>query len=119
VLTEAEVGGYRHFRCHVGHAFSLESLVGEQTEDVERALWAAVRSLEEGAALAQRVGRTAATPDLRRRFVIRHQDLLRQADLIRRILLRGPTLEGAAETDTEKEEVGGVQVGPEEPPQPH
>ncbi len=118
VLTESDVGGFRHFRCHVGHAFSLESLVGEQSEDVERALWAGVRSLEEGAALARRLGRTAATPDLRHRFADRHQDLLQQAELIRRILLRGPTLDGAAGTDAEKEEMSGVQPAPAGP-EPH
>lgn len=68
------IGEHRHFRCHVGHAFSLDSLLGEQGEDLERALWAAVRSLEESAALSHH--------------------LMQQADVIRRILLRGePTLE--------------------------
>src|SRR5262249_47369312 len=55
VLTEAHTSGFQHFRCHVGHAFSLESLVREQSEEMERALWAAVRSLEESAALSRRL----------------------------------------------------------------
>ncbi len=97
VLTEVEIGGFRHYRCHVGHAFSLESLVGEQNEDLERALWSAVRSLEESAALSRRVSRSQASEDLRRRFVEKERDLRGQADIIRRILLRG-------EPDMEKPE---------------
>jgi two-component system chemotaxis response regulator CheB len=43
------------FRCRVGHAFSSESMVAAHDESVERALWAALRALEERAALARRV----------------------------------------------------------------
>ncbi|HET8540897.1 MAG TPA: chemotaxis protein CheB [Anaeromyxobacter sp.] len=89
VLTETDVGEFRHFRCHVGHAFSLESLLSEQSEDVERALWAAVRSLEESAALSRRMSRTQSDRDLRRRFSDKEQDLSQQAEVIRRILLQG------------------------------
>jgi len=104
VLTEVEVGGFSHYRCHVGHAFSLESLVGEQNEDVERALWSAVRSLEEGAALSQRIGRSQGR-DMQRRFLDKEQDLLAQADLIRRILLRGrPEIEEREEPQVPAEE---------------
>ncbi len=55
VLTEVQPGVFQHFRCHVGHAFSLESLVREQSEELERTLWAAVRALEESAALSRRL----------------------------------------------------------------
>jgi two-component system chemotaxis response regulator CheB len=94
VLTEVTVGDFRHFRCHVGHAFSLDSLIGEQTEEVERALWAAVRSLEEGSAMARRLSFTQANESLRQRFSERELSLRHQADVIRRILLHGePRLE--------------------------
>ncbi len=109
VLTEIEVGGFRHYRCHVGHAFSLESFIHEQSEDVERALWSAVRSLEEGAALSARVSRSQPAKELKRRFAEKEQDLLQQADLIRRVLLRGqPDLEEPEETrGLEAEEAPG------------
>jgi two-component system chemotaxis response regulator CheB len=35
------------FRCHTGHAYSAQSLVAAAGEEVEQALWTAVRSLEE------------------------------------------------------------------------
>ncbi len=99
VLTEVTVGEFRQFRCHVGHAFSLDSLIGEQTEEVERALWAAVRSLEEGSALARRLSFVQPGDALRERFADRETSLRHQAEIIRRILLRGsPRVEGE-ETD--------------------
>jgi two-component system chemotaxis response regulator CheB len=89
VLTETRAGEFQHFRCHVGHAFSFESLVQEQTEEMERALWAAVRSLDEGAALSTRLARTATGLELRKRFVEKGENQRRQADVIRRLLLDG------------------------------
>jgi len=55
VLWELRDGNLLRFRCHVGHAYSLDSLLEEQARDVERALWAALRALEEKAALARRM----------------------------------------------------------------
>jgi two-component system, chemotaxis family, protein-glutamate methylesterase/glutaminase len=91
VLTEAQAGVFQHFRCHVGHAFSLESLVREQSEEMERALWASVRSLEEGAALSRRLSLTE-TGDLKERFAEKAGTQLQQAELIREILLHGERL---------------------------
>ena len=41
------------FRCHTGHAYTLESLAAAQQERVEDSLWSAVRALEEQAALLE------------------------------------------------------------------
>lgn len=92
VLSEANVGPFRLYRCHVGHAFSLESLLGAQNEEVERALWSAVRALEEGAALAGRLEEAQVDGDLRRRFRDKEQTLRRQAELLRQIALRAEPL---------------------------
>ena len=55
VLWELHDGNLIRFRCHVGHAYSSDSLLAEQSDGVEKALWSAVRSLEEKAALARRM----------------------------------------------------------------
>lgn len=91
VLTEARTEVFQHFRCHVGHTFSLEGLVQQQSEEMERALWAAVRALEESAALSSRL--SASGPgELRNRFAEKANTQLREAEFIRHMLLHGTLL---------------------------
>jgi two-component system, chemotaxis family, protein-glutamate methylesterase/glutaminase len=59
-LRETEAGGTTSYRCRVGHAYTLESLLARHGETVERALWTAYRALEERAAMARRVARRLA-----------------------------------------------------------
>jgi two-component system chemotaxis response regulator CheB len=90
-LTEAHAGAFEHFRCHVGHAFSMESLVREQSESLERALWAAVRALEESSGLSRRLA-LRERGVLSQRFSEKAQTQNEQAELIRQILLQGALL---------------------------
>ena len=43
------------FRCHTGHAYSIDSLIAAVSEGVDAALWTAVRALEEAGLLMQHV----------------------------------------------------------------
>ena len=58
-LWEADEGGIVRFRCRVGHVYSPESMLSAQTDSVDRALWVALRSLEERAALTHRLSERA------------------------------------------------------------
>ena len=83
-----EEGDLPKFRCRVGHAYSLRALVAAENDALEGALWAAVRSLEENAALKKR---TAASQRTETRVSKRLQDdadaLLEHAKLIRETVL--------------------------------
>jgi two-component system chemotaxis response regulator CheB len=59
VLFERHEGDLERFQCSVGHVFSIESLSSAQAEALENALWAAVRSLEDRAALLRRLATRA------------------------------------------------------------
>lgn len=62
VLTVNDTGdsGFRLFRCRVGHAFSLESLVPLKEDELETALWTAIEVCEELASLHDEKGKVAA-----------------------------------------------------------
>ena len=55
VLWEVRDDELVKFRCRVGHAYSDEALLVHQSENLEAALWTALRALEEHSALARRL----------------------------------------------------------------
>jgi two-component system, chemotaxis family, protein-glutamate methylesterase/glutaminase len=56
VLWEVNDSELVRFRCRVGHAYNEEGLLVHQAENLEAALWTALRALEEHAALGRRLG---------------------------------------------------------------
>jgi two-component system chemotaxis response regulator CheB len=81
-----------HFRCRTGHAFSPESLLAKQSDTLDAALWAALRSLEENAAMARRMAKRAREHDnemSRRRYERRAHDAETHAKLLRSMLETG------------------------------
>jgi len=100
VLTRVEQGGVPRFRCHTGHAFSLDSLLASATEKVEEMLWSALRAVEETVALlteAASAGRRGddAGPDTAPadpRFLDKAREARERAELIRKAVLRHQTL---------------------------
>lgn len=103
---EAMIG----FRCRVGHAYSPESLAAAQSEEIDAALWAAVRALEEHAALARRLeermggaGRVA----IEERYARRASDAEHYAATLRRILTEDEKRDPGNGQDREQE--GGEQ----------
>jgi two-component system, chemotaxis family, protein-glutamate methylesterase/glutaminase len=75
-----------HFRCRIGHAYTLNALLAGENNALETALWAAVRALQENAELKERaaamVERSGSSSDAGR---IREdaKAQMEQAELIR------------------------------------
>lgn len=55
VLLELEEGGRVRFRCHTGHAYSVESLLAAMGAGIEQAVDTAERALEEGSLLMKQI----------------------------------------------------------------
>jgi two-component system chemotaxis response regulator CheB len=91
VLFKIEDGPLIRFRCRVGHAWSPESLTARQSSDLESALWMALRSLEEKAALSRQLGGRALDRghDLASsRFDLDAEEAMRAAELLRELIGR-------------------------------
>jgi two-component system chemotaxis response regulator CheB len=80
------------FRCHVGHMYNGEVLLGEQTEALEAALWTAVRTFREKSVLARQLAtceRRADQTDSADRFDEQAEQAERHGALIHSLLLKG------------------------------
>lgn len=88
-LWEIDDGQLVRYRCRVGHAFSSQTMVVEQSQAVERALWMGLRALEESATLTRRLAKRAAEQKAMhsaQRFNERAEYIEAQADVLRTTL---------------------------------
>jgi two-component system chemotaxis response regulator CheB len=102
VLWELQEGALTRYRCHVGHVYSIESMIEEQGQTLEAALWTAVRALEERAALLSRLATQAETRGhnhTSERFLRAAADAEQDADAVRKVLAKG-TLKNDPEAPT-------------------
>ncbi len=100
VLWELDGEQMVRFRCRVGHAYTASSLGLEQSDEVERALWAAMRGMEEAAALARRMAERAELgkhPRLAKQYRDRAEGKMEQAELLRNLIVESKTGPVAAE----------------------
>lgn len=90
VLWEHTDENAARYRCRVGHAFSPDTLLAQQSEALESALWAALRALEEKASLSRRLQRRAIENRhtlLAERFGAQMREAEKRATLVRHALL--------------------------------
>jgi two-component system chemotaxis response regulator CheB len=92
VLWEVHDENLLRFRCRVGHAYSVDSILAGQSQAVEEPLWMALKTLEESASLSRRMAKHArewGKDWLAKRFDEKVQEAERRAALIRQVLVMG------------------------------
>jgi len=99
-LWQANLPALVQFRCHVGHIYSADGLVREQTEVLERSLWSALRVFADKALLMRQLARQARQQgDLedaesleeKARLAERHNESLRRVIEENGVMLGGDT----------------------------
>lgn len=63
VLVQIEEGSIVRFRCHTGHAFSLQTLLAEVSESIDSGLWDTLRAIEERIMLLKQTADLAEAAD--------------------------------------------------------
>jgi two-component system, chemotaxis family, protein-glutamate methylesterase/glutaminase len=89
VLWEEDDDQLFGYRCRVGHVYSYDALIGEQTESIERALWAGLRAIEEKQSLLERLAKQSQERRLTRsaeRFEGAAKELEEPASTFRHLL---------------------------------
>jgi two-component system chemotaxis response regulator CheB len=84
-LWELDTEGYLRFRCRVGHAYTPDTLLKDQEDATDKALWSAVRALEESAAVSRRLAKTSDA--FQEHYLERAREREGNAAIIRRLLM--------------------------------
>jgi two-component system chemotaxis response regulator CheB len=92
VLLQMKEGTLFRFRCHTGHAYSVESLLADITEKMDEALWNSIRAFEEGELFMRHMAEHldhGNTDHSAASFLKRADDTKRLANLMRQAATNG------------------------------
>jgi two-component system, chemotaxis family, protein-glutamate methylesterase/glutaminase len=102
VLLQVKESSLFRFRCHTGHAYSVESLLTDITEKMDDALWNSIRAFEEGELfmrhMAKHLGQGENSQSAES-FLKRADEAKRRANLMRQATINGAGLHSASATE--------------------
>lgn len=94
------------FRCHIGHSFTADVFLSEQTQNIENALWSAVRAMEEKVTFSRQMSERMKNYNLQS-AAAKYEDHAKSLDgevsLIREIILKGFATKRTIAAETEEE----------------
>jgi two-component system chemotaxis response regulator CheB len=96
ILREVHEGDVVRFRCRVGHAYTSQTMLEAQGDSIERALWTAVRQLEERSLLIRKLAAAArgrGHEGVAAMFEDRGVALGREVTVLRELIAGGRALE--------------------------
>lgn len=88
-LWKVSESDFEMYRCRIGHVFTVDSLGAAVDQAVESSLWTAIRSLEEGAVVANNLARKAnldRLPAARHAHEERARELLSHSQVLRDLI---------------------------------
>jgi two-component system chemotaxis response regulator CheB len=97
VLLKIKEGVSTRFRCHTGHAYSLDTLLAEISQSVEESLWNSLRAIEETELLLDHMAahlRESSDADALTFVEQKVQESKRQQQLVRQALMKHRNLSG-------------------------
>lgn len=102
VLLQMKEGTLFRFRCHTGHAYSVESLLADITEKMDDALWNSIRAFEEGELfmrhMAEHLDHSENSPSAES-FLKRADDAKRRANLMRQAATNGVEMHATSRSE--------------------
>jgi two-component system chemotaxis response regulator CheB len=114
VLWELRNGNLLRYECQIGHVYNEDSLLRDQINMLEYALWSAVRVLEQRAALTARLAVFAEQKGHQHsagRFKRSSEDAERNADIIRQLIQREELINPPLPETGDEGQSGDVSMG--------
>ena len=102
VLLQMKEGTLFRFRCHTGHAYSVESLLADITEKMDDALWNSIRAFEEGELFMRHMAEHVVHGESEHSaesFLKRADDAKRRANLMRQAATNGAEVQTSGRTE--------------------
>jgi two-component system chemotaxis response regulator CheB len=91
VLLQLKEGTRSRFRCHTGHAYSIESLMADITAKMDDAVWNSIRAFDEGELFMRHMAEHLGSGENRaaESFLKRAEDVKRRGNLLREAAMNG------------------------------
>jgi two-component system chemotaxis response regulator CheB len=101
VLLQMIDGTLFRFRCHTGHAYSVESLLADITEKMDDALWNSIRAFEEGELFMRHMAEHLSHGESSHSesFLKRAEETKRRANLMRQAATNGAAVQRGSDIE--------------------